>query len=317
MRPLLNREPSLYDRAEAFRALASLLKAGLNLRAAVMEWPHAAPELPSLERVARRVTLGQEPASAVDAASDLLGEDASILLAAIVLHEEFGANPVPLLMTGAVMAERRADADAAGRAAIAGAKLSGWMVGGLPLVSLPLLPVSRAPLLDRPGLTFLLLGLVLTAAGMTWMARLVPDAGPSVDAFALFADHVAGALDAGAAPPMALRVACEAAPAAVRPRLLRACRRVLLGESWPEALVASAPELSGVADALRRSDRLGSPLVKELQAYAEARRALAERTFERTVRRAPVLMVLPLVLCVLPAFGLLAIVPFLRGISIA
>jgi Flp pilus assembly protein TadB len=242
-----------------------------------------------------------------------MGEDIVSLKAVIDLHSEVGADPIPMLERVAMTIARRADSESAGRAASAGAKLSGAIVGGLPLVSLPLLPMAHAPLLDAAGLALLFFGLVLTCAGMLWMWRLVPAAGPGDDPLVLLADHVAAALAAGASLSTALDAATRRAPGT----LASAGRRARLGQPWPEALMAVAPEGSqALVTALRRAERLGVPPARTLAEFADARRAAASRAFERTVRRAPVLMVLPLVLCVLPAFGLLAVLPFLRGITL-
>jgi pilus assembly protein TadC len=64
-----------------------------------------------------------------------------------------------------------------------------------------------------------------------------------------------------------------------------------------------------------RAERLGTPASAALRAFAEVRRREREDEFERAARRAPVLMVLPLTTCILPAYVLLAVGPILRGLS--
>jgi pilus assembly protein TadC len=190
------------------------------------------------------------------------------------------------------------------------------MVGGLPLVAIPLVPLGRAPLFDGPGMLLSILGLMLTTGGMVWMLRLVPRPPDGDEPVALFLDHVAASLRAGAPLASALEVACGVTSGELRELLARARRQAALGRTWPDALEAVGLGGSdGVGSALRRAERLGTPPAAALEAIAEGRRRAAMHDFERRVRRAPVLMVLPLVLCVLPAFGLLAIVPFLRGIA--
>lgn len=318
---LIPRRPaSLRERALALEALASLLSGGLAVESALSEWHDNVPPgiAPSLLSVRRLLALGAPTAVAVAAAEDPLGEDLAALQAALALHTDVGANPVPMIERAAELLRRRADSQAAGRAAASGARLSGWMVGGLPLVSLPLLPMAKAPLLDPAGLAVLFFGVALTAGGMFWMARLVPRARPADEPLALFADHVAAGLRAGASLFAALEVAARHAPATLGEQLGRARRRTNLGQPWSAALKEADPQMLGaLAMTLQRAERLGSPLVPALEAFAETVRVDAQRAFEREVRRAPVLMVLPLVLCVLPAFGLLAIVPFLRGIAFA
>jgi tight adherence protein B len=309
----------LYRRVTVLRALVALLRGGSTLTEALEGWAESLPETdPAIERVSRKVRLGADPSAALSAATPVLGEDLDALRAAIELHDVAGADPVPMIDRAASVIGRRADEAAAGKAATSGAKLSGWMVGGLPLVSLPLLPLAGAPILDRPGVSLMFVGLALTVGGMAWMARLVPAARTSDDPPALFADHLAAAIGAGASVPLALELCCGCAPLEIRTELSRALRRVKLGDAWADALRRSEDaclrELAVVVD---RSESLGVSPVDSLEAFASKRRAAVAHAFERKLRRAPVLMVLPLVLCVLPAFGLLAVVPFLRGITFA
>jgi hypothetical protein len=80
-------------------------------------------------------------------------------------------------------------------------------------------------------------------------------------------------------------------------------------------LAAGADGAADLVAAIARAEGHGLSPEASLRRFAAARRVMATRSFERDVRRAPVLMVLPLVLCVLPAFGLLAVGPFLRSIT--
>ncbi|MGH2756491.1 MAG: hypothetical protein ACRDI3_01740, partial [Actinomycetota bacterium] len=58
----------------------------------------------------------------------------------------------------------------------------------------------------------------------------------------------------------------------------------------------------------------GLPAAAELERFAAARRARREVSFERKTRAAPTRMVVPLVLCGLPAFCLTIVAPLLRSI---
>jgi hypothetical protein len=99
--------------------------------------------------------------------------------------------------------------------------------------------------------------------------------------------------------------------------LSRAARRAQLGCPWPEALRRSCDAgYTALAQVIERTDRHGLPAADALEAFAVLRRAERAQEFEKSIRRAPVLMVVPLVLCVLPAFVLLALGPFLRGLSL-
>ena len=308
------------ERAEALEGLASLLQAGLSVQAALEAWPDALPAERSgnVVRSARLSRLGAPLEEVVAGMRSFVGHDADGVASAFALHASLGIDPVPLLLRAAELARRRAEFEATGRAAVAGAKLSGGLVGGLPLVALPLVPMARAPLFDAAGAAILFFGLVLTAAGMYWMLKLVPRVDPRDEPVALFLDHVVAALRAGSPLDVAMNVTSATAPPPVRTRLGIARRRTILGQTWADALEDVDPTGWGsVAAALRRAERLGTPPAPSLEACARMRRAAAAVEFERELRRAPVLMVLPLVLCVLPAFGLLAIVPFLRGLAFA
>ena len=310
--------PSLLDRAVALDGLASLLRAGLTLPVALEAWAHAVPRSVGerLRDVERLTALGAPVERALDGAEELLGEDVDSLRAAIDLSTEVGVDPIPLLARTSNLIRGRAESDAAGRSSAAGARLSGGMVGGLPLVALPLLPMAHAPIFDPAGATILFLGLVLTVAGLVWIQRLVPRPVPADEPVAALADHMAAALRAGAPLDVAFDAARRFGTGPLREQLDDVRRRLVLGQPLAEALDAADPIVLGpIAVLLLRAERLGTPPAAGLEALAETLRAARRHRFDREMRRAPVLMVLPLVLCVLPAFGLLAIVPFLRGIA--
>ena len=76
----------------------------------------------------------------------------------------------------------------------------------------------------------------------------------------------------------------------------------------------SAPGLGGIARAVARSSRTGAPLATLLSSAAIDLRAEASAAALVQVRAASVRCVLPLGLCLLPAFGLLGIVPVVAGL---
>jgi tight adherence protein C len=93
-------------------------------------------------------------------------------------------------------------------------------------------------------------------------------------------------------------------------------RQVALGERRAVAL----RELDRLGDAARpltraliASERDGAPLVVALDALARDARLERRRDAEERARRLPVQLLFPLVLCILPAFGLLTVVPLLAG----
>jgi tight adherence protein C len=92
-----------------------------------------------------------------------------------------------------------------------------------------------------------------------------------------------------------------------------------LGATFAEALddvAERAPPLRPLADALLASDRLGAPVGPALARLAAEQRAELRRHAETQARRVPVRLLFPLVFVVLPAFGLLTVIPtLLAGLS--
>ncbi|HEX9994063.1 MAG TPA: type II secretion system F family protein, partial [Acidimicrobiales bacterium] len=92
---------------------------------------------------------------------------------------------------------------------------------------------------------------------------------------------------------------------------------IALGRRAADA-IDELPALAGeavrpVSAALSASDRYGVPLGPSLAVLALEVRADRRRRAEAAARRVPVKLLFPLVLCVLPAFGLLTVVPLLAG----
>ena len=96
-------------------------------------------------------------------------------------------------------------------------------------------------------------------------------------------------------------------------------RQVALGVRLGDALdeVGDVGDLGDEARplvaALVGAARYGSPLGPALERVAVDARLLRRRRAEERARKLPVQLLFPLVMCVLPAFGLLAVVPLLAG----
>ncbi|MGH2694163.1 MAG: type II secretion system F family protein [Actinomycetota bacterium] len=301
----------LQARAEALRALAAVLRTGVNPRFAMIGWHRDAPEEMrlSLARLGRRLRLGEETDRALVAVGFGPGDE-STLAAAFALHLRLGGDLAATVEGVAAGLEARRAASDDGNSAGAGARLSARLVAGLPLVFLPLLPLQRAPVFDAAGLAIMVVGAALAGAGMAWIARLVPRP-PATDPAADAADLLVATLRGGAGLTQALDVVAE-----ITPTLARARRMSRLGLRWSDALRRSGGEgPASLGVTIDVAQREGVPLVGALEAFAARRRADRSRVHRTELLRAPVLMVLPLVLCVLPSFLLLAVVPFLRGVS--
>jgi tight adherence protein C len=124
------------------------------------------------------------------------------------------------------------------------------------------------------------------------------------------------AVTAGSTPYRAVELVARWGP----PRTGDAFRAVLgatrVGRSLADALTTSAgthPTLAPVVDVLGASDRLGAPAAPALTRLAQEVRADLRRRAEARARTLPVKLLFPLVFLVLPAFGLLTVVPALLG----
>jgi tight adherence protein C len=93
--------------------------------------------------------------------------------------------------------------------------------------------------------------------------------------------------------------------------------RLRRGQRLADALSAFTEELGHPAtafvDALATADRYGLPLGPVLDRLADDIRGERRRRAERHARTLPVRLSFPLVVCTLPSFVLLAIVPALLG----
>jgi Flp pilus assembly protein TadB len=245
-----------------------------------------------------------------------MGDDAAIIGATLSFHSEAGGDIARSLDRLAMGLDDRHVSIAKGRIAGAAAKLSGRLVAGLPLAFVPLLPAAHASLFDGVGICLVVAGVGLAVAGMVWMGRLIPAAPAHDDAVAAVADRISILLDAGIPLGAALHSVMPDAPIELRSAAARTRRLYDLGLSWTAALGRSGdPALVQLGTAIDRGARNGLPLARTLDRFAAERRADIARAFEEAARKASVWVVVPLVLCVLPSFALLALAPFLRGLA--
>jgi tight adherence protein C len=127
-------------------------------------------------------------------------------------------------------------------------------------------------------------------------------------------DVLGVAVGAGCTPFLAVEVAAHWAPPTIRAHLATVPRACGLGMSFAAALdelANTVPRLRPLADALLASDRLGAPVAPALARLAAEERAGLRRRAEAEARTVPVRLLFPLVFLVLPAFGLLTVVPTL------
>ncbi|MCO5318626.1 MAG: type II secretion system F family protein [Microthrixaceae bacterium] len=144
-----------------------------------------------------------------------------------------------------------------------------------------------------------------------------PGPSPSGPAgVAVVADLIAVALAAGRGVPAALSDAASV----LRPRwpgspVVRAAAALERGLPTGDALeqLATEPGWHPLATQLAISAQAGTPAAVALRQLAAQERLRARRERERRARRLPVLLLLPLVAMVLPAFVLVTVVPYLAA----
>ncbi len=121
---------------------------------------------------------------------------------------------------------------------------------------------------------------------------------------------------AGLTPHQLLPTVLDVLPAVVAPAFEEVLRRVELGVRLGDAL--DALEVLGdsahaLVAAIRSTAFDGTALLPALDRVAFDTRLLRRRRAELEARRLPVHLLFPLVLCVLPAFVLLAVVPLIAA----
>jgi pilus assembly protein TadC len=141
--------------------------------------------------------------------------------------------------------------------------------------------------------------------------RLFDDALP--DLIDLLALCIAG----GSHPVTALAELGSLAPAPTQHLVGLAGGLVERGARSSELLMALAevggPSFAPVVDTLIAADRYGLAVADVLQRLADEARATRRRRAEARTRELPVRLAAPLVLCTLPSFVLLAVVPLVLG----
>lgn len=130
----------------------------------------------------------------------------------------------------------------------------------------------------------------------------------------LILDLLQVAVSAGATPYRALELAVQWGPPKGGTALGLALGATRVGSSLSDALETTAsavPTLAPLTAVLVASDRLGAPAGPALTRLAHEVRADLRRRAEARARTLPVKLLFPLVFLVLPAFGLLTVVPAL------
>jgi tight adherence protein C len=122
---------------------------------------------------------------------------------------------------------------------------------------------------------------------------------------------------AGYLPAQAIVEIVPFLPPALRPSFAAVDDAMRRGDRFADALGQLRARLGPIAqplvDSLSAADRYGLPLAPVLERLSLEARQQRRRDTDATARELPVRLAMPLVLCTLPSFVLLAIVPLLLG----
>lgn len=154
-------------------------------------------------------------------------------------------------------------------------------------------------------------------------ARVIGRSRTDVDGWPETIELVVLAIQAGATPLAAIETTgtqlrhADHLDARIGRAFAEVAHRVHRGSGLPDALRA-VPEILGplaseFADSIATADRYGLPLGPVLDRLAAEARAERRRRAEADARSLPVKLSFPLVVCTLPSFVLLAIVPAVLG----
>jgi tight adherence protein C len=128
-------------------------------------------------------------------------------------------------------------------------------------------------------------------------------------------DLVVLAVRAGLLPVAALREVHRHFAPEIRVAVEAMLERIDRGERFAEVLptlsVQLGPPVDALVDGFAAADRDGLPLGPVLERLATDARAQRRRRLDALARQLPVRLSIPLVLCTLPSFVLLAVVPLL------
>lgn len=162
---------------------------------------------------------------------------------------------------------------------------------------------ARRPLLTTPSVTRA--KQLRRRARTRAVEQALPDA---IDAIVL-------AVRAGYLPSAALRAALPHLHPVLQTPFGDVVERTRAGARFADALAALpaqlGPQVAPLADSFAAADRDGLPLAPVLERLADEARQRRRRLADARARQLPVRMAVPLVLCTLPAFVFLAVVPLL------
>ena len=175
------------------------------------------------------------------------------------------------------------------------------------LLFLPAVPPASVP---AALVVWAMPGLRARRAHRRRLAALAADLPDVVDLLVL-------GVGAGLTVHLAVTRVAARAPGPLATELGRTMHEVTLGRRLSDALddlpARAGEAMRPLVGALVASERYGAPLVAGLERLADEVRRDRRRQAEEAARKVPVKLLFPLVLCTLPAFGLLTVAPLVAS----
>lgn len=305
---MAKRESALEPLASTVQRLGVLLAAGVSPPSAMRYVSEGSngPLTAPLTEVAARAEQGEPIGGAIVAVSDRVPRAEApawrALAAAWIVATDAGAPLASTLAEFATTLRALAQNERELRTALAAPAATARLVSILPAVGvlfgLALGFDTLGTLFGTaPGIACLVVGVVLMLLARWWNRRLIASARPTDLSPGLGLDLMAIAVSGGASVPRAL-----AAVAAVRER----CR-----------LGAADDHSAAIDEVLALSRRAGIPAAGLLRSGASEARRIASAEGQRKAETLSITLMLPLGLCILPAFMLLGVAPLLISVVAA
>ena len=195
------------------------------------------------------------------------------------------------------------------------ARLSARMLTALPFVlcagAVAMSHSFRSSLLGGPVLFFLVLGLILNRIGWRWISRHIAHSiSDQPSDTELLTDHLCVSLRAG----LTIAQACERW-SNTSPIGALVARSLQNGETLEDALrplyESSEVAARALVDVVMQAERDGLPVLETVNRLSTETRAERRRLIDTRIRQLPTRLSVPLVVCVLPSFLLMSIVPLI------
>ena len=309
--------------------MARSLRSGSSLRLAIAEAATSAPAPlgDGLTDIAALAARGLPLGAAIDRwRSTTPGDGVPLAAAALGLGAELGGAAARSLDGVAGTLRDRNGVRHEVRALSAQARASAVVIGAAPVAFLVVVAASDPGainfLVGSPiGLACLASGLCLDGLSAWWMRRIVaraevdrdPVAAQQADVIDLFVLAIGAGLNLRLALTAVARRAPPAWAAALGAVVDQVDRGLRVGDALDALPAALGEPARPLVRVLAGAERYGTPLLPALDRLALDARLDRRRRAEEAARRVPVKLLFPLVLCVLPAFGLLTVAPLLAG----